>query len=85
MAVTEYSEQMLAVQQQWLLQNTVSNYSPCSSNGCYRIQSANAGSAAATAVTEQGEQMLAVQQQWLLQNTVSKCWLCSSNGCYRIW
>jgi len=48
MAVTEYGEQLLAVQplllqsqqlltKQWLLQNMVSNCWLCSSNGCYRI------------------------------------------------
>ena len=81
----EHGEQLLAVQQQWLLQNTVSNCWLCSSNGCYRIWWATAGCAAAMAVTEYGEQLLAVQQQWLLQSKVSNCWLCSSNGCYRLW
>jgi len=37
MAVTEYGEQLLAVQQQWLLQNTVSNCWLRSSNGFYRV------------------------------------------------
>jgi len=54
MAVTEYGEQLLAVQQQWMLQSMVSNCWLCSSNGCYRIWVATAGCAAAMAATEYG-------------------------------
>jgi len=62
------------VQQQWLLQNKVSNCWLCSSNGCYRIRWATAGCAAARTVIDNGEQLLAVQQQWLLQNTQNSRW-----------
>ena len=37
MAVTEYSQQLVTVQQQWLLQNMVGKCWLCSNNGCYRV------------------------------------------------
>jgi hypothetical protein len=52
MAVKEYSEQLLAVQQWWLLQNTVSNCWLCNSNGCYRMWWATACCAAVMDITE---------------------------------